>query len=67
MDGRIKTIVSHRGFGFITAPDSLDYFFHVRDLAADMPFDETLVNREVWFSPDKTERGPRARSIRAAR
>ena len=37
--GTIKKVVADRGFGFITAEDGKDYFFHRGGLVAPLDFD----------------------------
>ena len=56
--GTIKKIVADRGFGFITAEDGKDYFFHRGGLQAPLDFDR-LMGGEPWSS--RSRRAPRAR------
>ena len=37
--GTIKKVVADRGFGFITADDTKDYFFHRNSLDSSLDFD----------------------------
>lgn len=62
MKGHIESLTAERGFGFITAEDGRDYFFHrsglegisIRDLSEDQP---------VEFEPVESEKGPRAEKV----
>jgi len=63
--GIIRTLVADRGFGFITAPDRPDTFFHLHDVAGGRAgFLELHVGQAVMFELDVNgERGPRARNV----
>lgn len=67
MQGTIVYIHVGRGFGFI-APSSgaKDLFFHMSDLADDLPFDDQLQERRVEFDVIHTDKGPRATAVRAS-
>jgi cold shock CspA family protein len=65
--GTITRLMLDRGFGFISSPRQPDVFFHCRDLAEDLPFDETLQERRVKFDVLTTSRGPRAQDVRPAK
>lgn len=69
--GTIAAIIEDRGFGFIrqAGSDRKELFFHVNQIADqhDLPFDETLIEREVAFEVESTDRGPRAVNVRPAR
>jgi cold shock CspA family protein len=64
--GTIQNVVVDRGFGFISSTGQPDVFFHCSDLAADLPFDETLRERRVRFDIVTTPKGLRATSIVSA-
>lgn len=64
MQGTITRLLIERGFGFIRRADGGDVFFHVRDLAADLQWDETLTERRVRFSVVADHKGPRAIEVR---
>jgi cold shock protein len=65
--GTISKVFADRGFGFIRrSAGSPDLFFHVRDLAPELPFDETLTERRVEFEVEPSDKGPRAIRVRAA-
>ena len=61
--GTIKKLVPDRGFGFITADDGKDYFFH-RDGVDD--FDALRGGEKVTFDIGVSPRGPRANQVRVS-
>ena len=63
MSGTIKKLVAERGFGFITADDGKDYFFH-RSGADD--FDRLDTGAKVTFVTEASAKGPRATNVRVA-
>ena len=63
--GTIKKLVSDRGFGFITAEDGKDYFFHRDGLAQSLDFDRLVGGEKVTFDLQSSPRGPRANNVRA--
>ncbi len=64
--GTVKKLVSDRGFGFITAEDGKDYFFHRDGLASSLDFDRLAAGERVEFDVQPSQRGPRAVNVRAA-
>ena len=64
--GSIKKVVADRGFGFITADDSKDYFFHRNALDSSLDFDRLNGGEKVEFEIEQSPKGPRASRIRAA-
>ena len=64
--GTIKKVVADRGFGFITADDSKDYFFHRSGLDPSLDFDRLVGGESVEFQIEQSPKGPRAANIRAA-
>ena len=63
MTGTIKTLVYERGFGFITAEDGKEYFFHRG--AVDPGFDAVSQGDHVEFEPEPVApRGPRAKTVK---
>ncbi len=64
--GTIKKVISDRGFGFITAEDGKDYFFHRDGLAGNLDFDRLNGGEKVEFDMQSSPRGPRAVNVRAA-
>jgi CspA family cold shock protein len=63
--GTIKKVVSDRGFGFITAEDGRDYFFHRSGLQASLDFDRLIGGERVEFEVEQSPKGPRATGVRA--
>ncbi len=57
--GTIKKIVADRGFGFITAEDAKEYFFHRGALDQSIDFDRLVGGERV------SSRSSRARRARA--
>jgi CspA family cold shock protein len=64
--GTIKKVVSDRGFGFITADDEKDYFFHRDGLDRSIDFDRLAGGEKVNFEVESSPKGPRAVNVRAA-
>ena len=64
--GTIKKVVSDRGFGFITAEDAKEYFFHRDGLDRSLDFDRLSGGEKVEFEIEQGPKGPRARQVRAA-
>jgi cold shock protein len=64
--GTVKKLVSDRGFGFITAEDGKDYFFHRDGLSESIDFDRLVGGERVTFDVESNPRGPRASNVRAA-
>src|SRR5207244_12697810 len=63
MSGTIKKLVAERGFGFITAEDGNDYFFH-RSGSAD--FDRLDTGVKVSFVTEPSPKGPREKNVQRA-
>jgi CspA family cold shock protein len=64
--GTVKKLVSDRGFGFITAEDGKDYFFHRDGLDRSLDFDRLAGGEKVAFEVEASPRGPRAVKVSAA-
>ena len=64
--GRIKKIVRDRGFGFISATDGREIFFHRNDLIG-ITFDALKQDQEVEFDVEKANKGPRALNIKVSK
>jgi cold shock CspA family protein len=66
-EGTVAKVVLGKGFGFISSPNQPDVFFHATDIIDHaLPFDESLQERRVRFVIVATEKGPRAKGVRAA-
>ena len=64
--GNVKKVISDRGFGFITADDGKEYFFHRNSLQASLDFDRLSGGEKVDFEIEASPKGPRASNVRAA-
>ena len=64
--GTIKKVVADRGFGFITADDAKEYFFHRNSLDGSLDFDRLVGGERVTFDIEASPKGPRAEHVRAA-
>ena len=64
--GTIKKVVSDRGFGFITAEDGKDYFFHRDGLTGSLDFDRLLGGEKVQFEIEQSPKGLRAKNVQSA-
>ena len=64
--GTIKKLVSDRGFGFITADDAEQYFFHRDGLDSSLTFERLIGGEKVEFDIEQSPKGPRASKVRAA-
>jgi CspA family cold shock protein len=63
--GTVKKIVADRGFGFITADDGKDYFFHRDGLDESLDFDRLNGGEKVTFEVESSPKGPRANKVSA--
>jgi cold shock protein len=64
--GTIKKVISDRGFGFITADDGKDYFFHRGALDSSLDFDRLMGGEKVEFDVEQSPKGPRASRVHAS-
>ena len=64
--GTIKKVVADRGFGFITAADEKEYFFHRGALDASLDFDRLVGGEPVEFEIEASPKGPRASNVHSA-
>jgi CspA family cold shock protein len=64
--GTVKKVVSDRGFGFITAEDGKDYFFHRDGLTSSLDFDRLTGGEKVQFEIEPSPKGARAKNVQAA-
>ena len=61
--GKIKKLVRERGFGFIADTDGKEVFFHQTSLV-ETTFDALNEEQAVEFEVEKSDKGPRAVSVR---
>ena len=64
LSGTIKKLVSDRGFGFISAEDGKEYFFHRS--GTDTDFDRLQGGERVTFEIENSQKGPRANKVQLA-
>ena len=64
--GTIKKVVADRGFGFITAQDGKEYFFHRSGLQSSLDFDRLVGGERVTFEIEDSPKGLRASQVRSA-
>ena len=64
--GTVKKVVADRGFGFISAEDAKEYFFHRSALDSSLDFDRMTGGERVEFEIEQSPKGPRAARVRAA-
>ena len=64
--GTVKKVISDRGFGFITADNGNDYFFHRGALDTSLDFDRLVGGEKVEFDIEQSPKGPRASRVQAA-
>jgi CspA family cold shock protein len=62
--GKVKTIRSERGFGFILAEDGVERFFHSTNVAG--TFEDLREGDRVEFDDVASAKGPRATNVRTA-
>jgi len=65
MQGKIKRIIRERGFGFISAEDGREIFFH-RSALEGIDFEALEEGNSVEFEVEKGPKGPRAVSMKMA-
>jgi cold shock CspA family protein len=62
-EGEVVRIFSEEGFGFLTAPDGREVYFH-RNAVLDPPgFDKLAVGSRVRFAEEQGLEGPQASSV----
>ena len=66
LTGSVKKVASDRGFGFITAEDGVDYYFHRSGVDPSLNFDSLGGGEKVTFDIERSDKGPRATRVRAA-
>ena len=62
MKGKIKRLIRERGFGFISAEDGSEVFFH-RSALQSVNFDTLEEGDSVEFDLEQGDKGPRAVNV----
>jgi cold shock protein len=65
MNGKVKRLVTDKGFGFILAEDGNEYFFH-QSACTGMRFDDLREGQAVTFNKGQGPKGPRAEDVKLA-
>lgn len=65
MKGTVKRLIRDRGFGFITAEDGTEVFFH-RSSLVEADFDAMEEGAGVEFDLESGDKGPRAANVKVA-
>ena len=63
MKGKIKRLIRDRGFGFISAEDESEVFFHFSTLEG-VDFETLEEGTDVEFDVEKGPKGPRAANVK---
>ncbi|NIM59564.1 MAG: cold shock domain-containing protein [Candidatus Aminicenantes bacterium] len=63
LKGEIKKLIRERGFGFISAEDGREVFFH-RSALEGIDFDALEEGNSVEFNVERGPKGPRAVNVR---
>jgi CspA family cold shock protein len=63
--GKVKRLVSDKGFGFLAAEDGSEYFFH-QSACVGVPFDSLREGQAVTFDKGQGPKGPRAENVQPA-
>ena len=61
--GEVKRIIRERGFGFISAEDGREIFFHRNELQ-DVDFDALMEGDQMEFEVTKGQKGPAATNVK---
>ena len=64
--GTIKKVIADRGFGFIAAEDTKEYFFHRGGLDSSLDFDRLVGGETVEFVVESGPKGARAVQVRTS-
>jgi len=63
LTGKIKRLIRERGFGFISAEDGKEVFFH-RSALEGIDFEALEEGNSVEFNVEKGPKGPRAENVK---
>lgn len=62
-NGKIKTLIADKGFGFIVDAGGTEWFFHHTGVAKGVNFKELKQGDKVQFSESEGPKGPRAEDV----
>ncbi len=65
MNGKVKRLVSEKGFGFVEGSDGGEYFFH-QSACVGVRYDELREGQAVTFEKGQGPKGPRAENVKLA-
>lgn len=65
MTGKIRRLVTDKGFGFISDEDGKEYFFHKSGCFEN--WNEIFEGDRVSFDVEESDKGPRAKNVRTVR
>lgn len=60
MEGVIKWFSEEKGYGFITAANNIDYYFHVSDIKGSLLPEK---GQNAHFNAESTSKGHRAKTL----
>jgi len=63
-NGIVKKVATDRGFGFISADDGKEYFFHRTGVESVAGFESLTGGERVTFEVEQSPKGPRAAKVR---
>ena len=65
MNGKVKRLVTEKGFGFVLGQDGQEYFFH-QSACVGVKFDNLREGQAVTFETGQGPKGPRAENVKLA-
>jgi len=60
--GRISSLFTEKGYGFLTTPDGHEVYFH-KNSVLNKDFEKLKVGTEVRFAEEQGEKGPQASTV----
>jgi len=64
-NGKVKRLVTEKGFGFVLGQDGQEYFFH-QSACVGVKFDNLREGQAVTFETGQGPKGPRAENVKLA-
>ncbi len=62
MNGRVKRVITDKGFGFLLGDDNVERFFH-HSQVRNATWDTVREGTRVTFDPDQGPKGDRAKNV----